>query len=127
MRASPHEAGPVDHVGFPLNQGLEQRRVFAGIVFQVGILDDDEVARGFLDPPAQRRAFPHVSRLQQHSQGGRILAFEFRENVARRVGRSVIHTEQLNFEGNVERKDVPDDAPQRRALVIDRHDYREFQ
>ena len=41
-------------------------RVLGGIVFQIGVLNDDEVASGFLDAAAQSGAFAHVAGLEEN-------------------------------------------------------------
>ena len=38
------EARAVHHVGAALDDRLEQARVLGGVVFQVGVLDEDDVA-----------------------------------------------------------------------------------
>ena len=58
MRAAAQETRAVDHVGFALDQGPQQRGIFAGIVFQVGVLNDDEVSGRFRMPRRKAAPFP---------------------------------------------------------------------
>ena len=58
MRTSGQKARPVDYVGAPFNQGLQQHRVLCRIVLEIGILDDDEIPRSFPNAAVQRRTLP---------------------------------------------------------------------
>jgi len=49
MRTSGQKARPVDYVGAPFDQRFQQYSVFRWIVFKIGILDDDEIPRSFLN------------------------------------------------------------------------------
>src|SRR5262249_15607191 len=57
MRSAAQKAGTVNDIGFALEQGLQKGGIFGGIVFQVGILNDDEVTRSFSDAAAQGSTF----------------------------------------------------------------------
>jgi hypothetical protein len=43
------EAAAEDRVGAAVEDGLEQRGQIGRVVFEIGVLDDDDVARGRLD------------------------------------------------------------------------------
>ena len=49
------ESRAVDDVGLALENRLQQERVFARVVFEIGVLDDDEVARSIHECRARRR------------------------------------------------------------------------
>src|SRR5262249_7143607 len=49
VRLSAHEARAVHDVGHAFVNGLEQQVVFLGVVFEIGVLDDDVFAGGFGD------------------------------------------------------------------------------
>ena len=75
-------------------QRAKQRGIIAGIVFQVGVLDDDEIARGFLDAAPQRRAFTLVVRLKKGADAGGVL-FAGRSRISREPSREPSST-QIN-------------------------------
>ncbi len=58
------ETTAVDDGRVPFDDGLEQRGEVAGVIFQVGILHDHDIAGGFLDSRAHGRALPHVALVQ---------------------------------------------------------------
>jgi hypothetical protein len=48
VRISAQKAGPVDHV-FTLDERLQQLRIFARLILEVSVLNDDEVSLRFLN------------------------------------------------------------------------------
>ena len=60
MRVAAREAGAENNVGFAIDDGFEEARVFLRVVFEVGVLDDDGVAGGGRDAAAQGGAFALV-------------------------------------------------------------------
>ena len=123
VRTASHEARPVDHVGFAFDQGFQKERVLGRIVFEVSVLNDNEVAAGFLNAAAQGCALAHVARLQQHTQRRPILLFQGSKDLAGGVGRAVVDAEQFDLEGELQRKDTVDHEAQGGALVVDGHDH----
>jgi hypothetical protein len=71
MRAA-QEPGAVDHVRDSSGNGLEKPGILSGIVFQVRVLDYDDIARGFLETPAQSGSLSLVSLLKQDLEVGQI-------------------------------------------------------
>ncbi len=59
------EAGAVDDVGPAVEDGLEERRVLGGVVLQVGVLDEDDVARRRGESRLEGRPLAHVPRLEE--------------------------------------------------------------
>ena len=55
------KARSVDDVGFAFKDGAQDDRVLVRVVFQVGVLDDHDVAGGFAKPAGDRRALPMFS------------------------------------------------------------------
>lgn len=78
------EAGTEDDIGFVLQKRFEDLRVFSGIVFEVGVLNDDEVAGGFLNAAAQGSSFAHVMGLEKDAYL-RVVVSEGGKNVARAI------------------------------------------
>ncbi len=63
--AAAHEARAENYIGFALHEGIEHVRIFGRIVFEIGVLNNDEVASCLLDPAAQSRPFAHVVGLEE--------------------------------------------------------------
>ena len=61
------KAGSVHDVGLARENGPEQDRVFLRVVLEVGVLDDDEIARRGAHAGPDGRPLPHVARLQQNA------------------------------------------------------------
>ena len=56
-----HIARAEDRVGVAVEQRAQQARVFGGVVFEVGVLDQREIAGGLVDGGAHRRALAAVA------------------------------------------------------------------
>src|ERR1039458_3340308 len=123
MRRAAQKTRAKSSVRLALDQGLEHQRILGRIVFQVGVLNNDVVAGGFLDATAQRRSFAHVIRLQNDADL-RMLGLQFREDFARAIPRAVVDADQLDLQRNGE--DLLHHLAKRGALVINRHDDGEF-
>ncbi len=78
--AHDHEPGAVNDIGFAFEQWSQQPRVFAGIVLQVGILDDRIISARLLDGSADGRSLALVTALSQEADF-RMLAYQFRYDV----------------------------------------------
>ena len=117
------EAGSVDDVGFAFEQRMEECGIVGGIVFEVGVLDDDEVSGGLLDAAAEGGALAHVLGLEQDADLG-MGGLQFGEDFAGAVAGAVVDADEFDFERDGE--DAGDDFPQRGLLVVDGHDYGEF-
>src|SRR5215471_10760905 len=91
------ESRTIHDVGFSFKQGRQQRLVVARVIFQVCILNDDEVAGGFLDPAAQSSALAHILRLQKNFDL-RELTLKVSEYFARPIRRAIVNAEQFDLE-----------------------------
>ncbi len=67
LRAA-EEARAIDHVGTAIEQGLEKFAVVARIVFEVGVLDENDVAGNFGEAAAECCAFALIVVLKKDAQ-----------------------------------------------------------
>ena len=119
------EPGSVDDVGLARENGPEQDGVFLRVVLEVGVLDDDEIARRGAHAGPDGRALPHVARLQEDPDA--VLAVELPEDVPRAVLRAVVHDHDLALEvSEVDGEDPREDLADRPALVVRRHHDRQL-
>src|SRR5207302_8320466 len=96
MRAFAHEARTENDICFTAQDRLEQARVFLRIVFEVGVLDENDVAGGGGETTAQGRALTAVKAVVNDAIGNRFdIAFQDR---AAAVGRTVIHHDDLDVQ-----------------------------
>jgi hypothetical protein len=111
-----------DGVGVAIQQRAEEAGILGGIVFQIGVLDQGEIAGGHLDGGADGGAFAAIVRVLREEDlrecGGEAL-----ENEIGPVGGTIVDNHQLalhvfgEFRGEDER-----DAPLHNgALVVDGH------
>jgi len=115
------KAGSVDNVGAPLDDQLDQLRELFRRVFEIGVLDDDEVAGYFLETAPKRRSLATVDRLEDH------LDRQFRREPGQDLTRSVLRAVIDNDEFRADRygDDTPDHLLDRRLFVVCRHDNRQ--
>ena len=83
------EARAEDDVGAAVEDGLDEPRILGGVVFPVGILNDDDVAGAVLEAGAQGGALARVLRLLQDADVVEF-AFEPGQDRRRAVGRAVV-------------------------------------
>ena len=121
-RASSQKARSVDDVGVAARDRLEQLRVLARVVLQVGVLDDDDVPLRIAEADRDRGALPLVRRLQEHPDA--VPTVDLAENLARAVRRSVVDDQELFFDRD--REDLRDDLADRVGLVVDGHHHRQL-
>jgi hypothetical protein len=113
------EAAAVDGVGLPFDDEVEQVRVLLGAVFEVRVLDDDDVARRLPDPPPHGRALAAVLLLQDVLESA--LRGQPRHEVAAAVRGGIVDRDQLDAQRHLQH--AVDDLLDRLALVVDRHDH----
>ena len=102
----------------------QKRRVLVRVVLEVGVLDDDDVARGGTKTARHCRALALIERLQQHAHAAR--AVHRGENVARAVLRAVVDDQDLAIEAaEVDSLHPSHDLLNRRALVVAGNDDRQ--
>src|SRR4030095_14681557 len=107
----------VDDISSPLANQLDQIGEFLGRIFEIGILNHDEISANRAETGAQRRAFAAVFGLQQ--QGESQLALQSSQHVAGAIGRAVIDDDQLRAKRHGEH--TTDDLLDRRRLVVYGH------
>jgi hypothetical protein len=123
VRPGAEKTGAIDDVGFILQQRCEKQWVFVRVIFEVGILDDDEIAGRFRNAAAQGRSLTHVFWLEKDTNLGMALA-EFDEELARTILRAVIRADQFKVEGHGQ---YPvDHLAQCGTFVVHGHDHGEF-
>lgn len=102
----------------PVHDGLQQAWIFLGIVFQIGVLDQHDVARGGGETGAQRRALALVHLVEQHFQV-RIRLSQLVQHFPRAVAGTVVHEQDFLFHADVDRPHEIDDLGNRRRFVVD--------
>ena len=121
------EARAVNDVGVAGEDRRDEVRILGGIVLEIGVLDERDVALEVRDGGADRRALALVLRLEDRLQPivvvVRGLGDELANHVRRAVARAVVDDDDLLADRH--RTHVLQDAPQRPALVEHRHDDRE--
>ena len=117
------ETGAEDDVGLAVDDGFEEARVFVGVVFEVGVLDDDSVAGGSGDAGSERGAFALIDVVVDYfgDERGDLGAEDF----AGAVGRAVIDDDDLH-RGYGSGADAIDDGADGLRLVIAGDDDGEF-
>ena len=96
VRSSAEEPGPEHDIGDAPFQRLEQHLVLAGVVLEVGVLDDDVVAGDDRERAAQRRPLAAVALVGDDGQPRIVqLGDEVGEHLGRAVGRAVVDDDDL--------------------------------
>ena len=85
VRAAAEEARAKDHVRVAVEDRPQQVRILPRIVFEVGVLDQDDVTRGRGEPGPQSRALALVPAVKKEDHF-RVFLFGAFENRARAVG-----------------------------------------
>lgn len=83
MRLTPDEPRPEDHIGTAIQDGLDQSGILIGVVFKIGILNNDQIALARRKPRAQGRALALVMLVQKDGNVG--LALEGLEPQSRPI------------------------------------------
>lgn len=79
MRTTAHESGTENDVGLSIQDGLEQARIFLRVILEVGILDENDVARGGSEATTQSCAFASINAMINDAIGdGLDIAFQNR-------------------------------------------------
>src|SRR5271155_606507 len=90
MRTRRKKSRTINHISLPLGQRFQQRSIFRRIIFEIGVLNDHKVSRGFPDAAVQGCAFPYVTGLKESSDLG-MLSLQFCQNLTRSISRSIVH------------------------------------
>src|SRR6267142_4041622 len=91
------ETGAVDDVRAVLQERADEAWIVPGVVLEVGVLEEDEVARGLGDAAADRRALALVLPLLQQADAVRMVGGELAEDREAAVLRAVIDEEKLQL------------------------------
>ena len=109
-------AGAVDHIGLAPDDRLDQARVVLGVVLEIGVLDDHDLAARLRQRGADRRplaAVPLVEAGPDRQAGG-----ELGQDLARAVARAVVHHDDLLVDRH--RQHAPQQRFQGGVLVVNR-------
>ena len=68
MRLSTNKTTSVNNISKPINDWLQQNIKFIGIVFQISILNNQDIAGGLGNSRMQRRALPFVNFVMKNLQ-----------------------------------------------------------
>ena len=98
--------------------------ILRGVVLEVGVLDDDDLAGGVPEPGAQRGALALVDLVEDDRQVG-VARSHLAEDLAGAVGRAVVDDDDLLADRDG--ADPAEDLVDRLLLVVDRDDDREDQ
>src|SRR5207244_12341524 len=102
-------------VGFAFDQWLEQHGILGRIVFQVGILHEDEIPDRVLKSNLQRSALSAIPRLKKYPDV--VAAIEPGEHIASPIRRPIVNYDDL-FR-NVHRLNATDELFDCRRFVVD--------
>src|SRR5579863_9753679 len=116
------KTGSEDHIGFAGKNRSQEQMIFGRIVFEIGILHDDEGRGGLGNPGAQRCALTLVHLVAEQFDARVELSLPS-EPVPGAVLRAVVDDEQFLHRPLVEHD--ADDFGYRRGLVVDGHDRRQ--
>jgi len=137
----PEKAGTEDDVGAAVEDGLEQLGIVAGVVFEIGVLDEDDFAGGFGEAAAQGSTLALVLRLKEKTKiaefnrivaivgGGRgfaagLASGEPFEDLPGAVGGAVIDDKDFLADGGFD--DATKDFVDRGLFIVDRDDHGEL-
>ena len=84
MRSAAHEPGTEHNVGTILQNWFKKDGVFAGVILQVGVLNDYYIARSCLETGAQSCSLAKIAFLQ-HDLIGPPMRFRFKK-LSRSIG-----------------------------------------
>jgi hypothetical protein len=104
------EPAAVDHLGLPPQDGLEQLGPVGGVVFEVGVLDQDQVAADGLEAGADGRTLSLVVRMVDHPD--RRVA-QCLQHLVGTVGRPVVDDDHLDVDRQVDRSGCDGSPPPR--------------
>src|SRR6185503_17989197 len=91
---SHEKSASVDNVGMSCEDRRDDLRNVCGVVFEVGILNDDDVARGDLEGALNRSRFPTV--LREATEANQRLALrELFNQIRCAVARAVVDDDNL--------------------------------
>ena len=117
------EARAVDDLRLAPEHRVQQLGPVLGVVLEVGVLHEHEVAGDVLEPAADRGALAPVALVGDDAHGA---VGELAQHVAGAVGAAVVDDEDLELERQLDRAHATHDLHHRVALVEHGHDHREL-
>lgn len=120
-RPAVQHARTIDHLRPALQDRLDQAGIVPRVVFEVGILGDDDVAGHVRQGGADGRALAEVARMAQQPAAAGVSL----QRMPRAVGGAVIHDDDLFVD--VDGKHPVEQKPDRVLLIEDRDDDAQFQ
>ncbi len=120
------EAVAKDRVGVTLEDGSNQCRIVAGIVFQVCILDQDQLAARMFQTASDSSPFALVLLVKHEFHGictvptQELLQIGFLQEFPGAVGRAIVNNDQLFMQANRLARDLLQESHYRLAFVVDR-------
>ena len=93
VRAGREESRTVDDVRAAFDDRLDEDRVLGRVVFEVGVLDHDDIAGCFRKTGSDRRAFALVLFVKNHDRVR--VVFDPSKNIPRSVGRTIVDQDDL--------------------------------
>ena len=117
------EARAVDDLRLARGAPGEQLRPVLGVVLEVGVLDQHEVAGDVLEPGADRRALALVALVRDTRT---VLSRAGASTSLGAVGAPVVDDHDLEVDRQLDRAHPAHDLDHGVALVVDRHDHREL-
>ena len=100
--------------------GWSSSGIFARVVLEVGVLDDDDIAGGLAKAAGHGGALALILRLQQHAHA--VVPVEVGQDRPRPIPRPVVHDDEFFLDvAEINGEDSSDDLPDRRLLVVAGH------
>src|SRR5206468_6696818 len=93
------EARAVDHVGLVVEDWLNQSRILGGVVLEVGVLHQHDVASRLLEALAQGCSLALVVLLEDNANLRR-LGLQLLQNGTRAIGAAIVDNDDLFRNGN---------------------------
>ena len=122
MGAVGEKARAEDHVGDAVSQGLQQALQIQGVVFEIRILNGDEVTPGLCKARAQCGALAHVAGVADEVHLPVRVGQAF-SNSAAVVARAIVDDDDLELQGGVlDREQTLDAGCERPLLVVTGND-----
>jgi len=90
----PNKARSKNRIGLAAQNGMQQDRILCGIIFQVGILDNNHIRCRLRDSRSQRRALALVFLVMKDTQPG-IRIFDTLQFLPSAIRRRIVHHNQL--------------------------------
>lgn len=114
-----NEARPKDDVSAVLQDWLDEPGILRGIVFQVGVLNNHDIARDVTESFPEGRSLPLIARLVEDPNivG---LGLDLRENLSRSIRAPVINEDDLLGNGHI--LNPANDFADPLLFVVNRHD-----